>query len=100
MTSNSSESRLDLLDKIKASEAELARLQALLVEAQSTGAGRLYDWLKLNGYVIALPQPSRYRHGMMELHAAILPRSWAIESALESGTSGTPEEANRNIVEE
>lgn len=79
-----------LLDKIKASEAELARLQALLVEAQFAGAGRLYDWLKLNGYVIALPQHSHYRHGAMDLQAAILPRSWAIEAAI-GKTGGTQE---------
>lgn len=58
------------------------QLRQQLAEAQYTGAGKLYDWLKLNGYVIALPQPSRYRHGAMDLQAAILPREWAIEAAI------------------
>ena len=50
---------------------------------QEVGAGKMLDWLRSNGYIIALRGPSRIRHGGTELFPAMLPRDYAIASALE-----------------
>ncbi len=50
---------------------------------QEVGAGKMLDWLRSNGYIIALRGPSRIRHGGTELFPAMLPRDYAVAAALE-----------------
>lgn len=50
---------------------------------QEVGAGKMLDWLRSNGYIIALRGPSRTFHNGIELFPAMLPRDYAIAAALE-----------------